>query len=243
MLSEERAYAIAVVGAGFMGEALLRGILAAGLYRPDEVVASDVNASRLQELCGELGFRTAPDNSAAARAAAVVLLAVKPQVLPGVLAEVRNAIGPGQLVISIAAGVSLATLEEGLSPGVAVVRAMPNMPATVGAGVTAIAGGRWAGADHLDVAEALFNAVGTVVRVEERYLNAVTALSGSGPAYICLVIEALADAGVHAGLPRDAALRLAAQTVAGTGRLILQTARHPAQVKDQVCSPGGTTIA
>ena len=226
-----------------MGEALLRGVLRAGLFAPEEVAVSDLNAARLHALGDELGFGVAASNEAAVRGAETVLLAVKPQILPGVLAGLHGAISSKQMVLSIAAGVSLATLERGLASGVPVIRAMPNLLATVGAAATAIAAGTRAAAEHLERAEAIFGAVGTVVRVEEKLLNAVTGLSGSGPAYICLVMEALADGGVNAGLPRDVAQQLAAQTVLGTARLILETGKHPAQVKDQVCSPGGTTIA
>lgn len=233
---------IAFVGAGFMGEALLRGILRAGLYAPAAVAASDVNAARLQALAAELGIQAAADNPAAVAGAETVLLAVKPQILPAVLDDLGKHVSAGQLVISIAAGVSLATLQGKLA-GVPLVRAMPNLLASVGAAATALAAGAHATEEHLQRAEAIFGAVGSSVRVEEKLLNAVTGLSGSGPAYICLVIEALADAGVQAGLTRDVAQQLAAQTVLGTGRLILESGKHPAQVKDQVSSPAGTTIA
>ncbi|NLC56304.1 MAG: pyrroline-5-carboxylate reductase [Armatimonadetes bacterium] len=233
---------IAFIGAGFMGEALIRGVLAARLFQPAEVIAADASPARLA-LLGELGVVTTTDNVAAVRDVETIVLAVKPQVLPQVLAEVAPHVSPGQLLLSIAAGVSLAFLEGKLPAGVPVIRAMPNLLATVGAAATALAPGAHATEEHLAAAERIFGAVGSAVRGEEKLLNAVTGLSGSGPAYICLVIEALADAGVNAGLARDVALRLAAQTVMGTGQMILQTGRHPAQVKDQVSSPGGTTIA
>jgi len=225
-----------------MGEALIHGVLSAGLLAPEEICASDPMPQRRASLAA-LGVRTTDDNAAAVAGAEMVLLAVKPQVLPAVLTALSPHLSPGQLVVSIAAGVSLAALEGKLPAGTPVVRVMPNLLATVGAAATAIAPGTAATAEHLERVEALFGAVGIVVRVEEKLLNAVTGVSGSGPAYICLIIEAMADAGVRAGLPRDVAQRLAAQTVMGAGKLIIESGKHPAQVKDQVSSPGGTTIA
>jgi len=233
---------LASIGAGFMGEALIRGALDAGVFAPGEVCVSDPVPQRL-EVFAALGVRTTGDNAAAVRGAETVLLAVKPQVLPRVLEALAPHLSPGQLLLSIAAGVSLATLEGKLPAGTPVVRAMPNLLAQVRAAATAIAPGTAATEAHLERAEAIFAAVGRVVRVEEKLLNAVTGVSGSGPAYICLVIEAMADAGVRAGLPRDVAQQLAAQTVMGAGKLVLESGKHPAQVKDQVSSPGGTTIA
>lgn len=242
LAAEVRMKPIAFIGAGFMGGALIRGILQAGLYAPNEVIASDVNSARLQSLAMELGVVAAPSNAAAVEGAGIVLLAVKPQVVATVLEDLCPTVSEQQLVISIAAGVPLAFLQSKL-PRVPVIRAMPNLPTTVGAGATALAAGQHARETHLQAAEAIFGAVGCTVRVEEKGINAVTGLSGSGPAFVCLVIEALADGGVQAGLDRDVALRLAAQTVMGTGRLVLESGQHPAQVKDQVASPGGTTIA
>ncbi|HEX3000049.1 MAG TPA: pyrroline-5-carboxylate reductase [Armatimonadota bacterium] len=234
---------IAFIGTGFMGEALLRGILKAELVKPAEIAASDVNTARLEELSRELGIVAAADNAAAVSGAETILLAVKPQVLPGVLAGLAPHVTPDQLVLSIAAGVPLATLQDGLGAGVPVIRIMPNLLATVGAAATALAPGAHATQQHIERAQQFFGAVGTTVCVAENLMNAVTALSGSGPAYVCLVIEALADGGVEAGLSRAVAQQLAAQTVLGTARLILETGQHPAQVKDRVSSPAGTTIA
>lgn len=233
---------LACIGSGFMGEALIRGILAAGIYAPDEVCVSDISTARLAVLA-TLGVRTTQENAEAVAGAETVLLAVKPQVIGQVLEGLRPHLSSDTLVLSIAAGVSLATLEGKLAPGTPVVRAMPTLLATVRAAATALAPGSAAGAEHLERAERIFGAVGTAVRVEERLLNAVTGVSGSGPAYLCLVIEALADAGVQAGLTREVAQQLAAQTVMGTGKLILESGQHPAEVKDRVSSPGGTTIA
>ena len=195
----------------------------------------------MRALAGELGIIAAADNQDAVRGAETVLLAVKPQGMPAVLAGLREEITPKQLVISIAAGVSIATLESGLAPGVPAVRAMPNLPAVVGAGATALAGGTHAREEHLRRALALFGAVGLAVSVDERLLDAATGICGSGPAYVCLLMEAMADAGVSAGISRALAQQIAAQTVAGTGRMLLETGCYPAAVIERVCTSGGAT--
>jgi pyrroline-5-carboxylate reductase len=183
------------------------------------------------------------DNHALLRECDVLVLSVKPQVIDKVLTEIGGEVRGDQLVVSVAAGVPLEALEGRLPAGSRVVRAMPNMPATVQAGATAIAGGTHASADDLRIARELFDAVGRVVVLEETLLDAVTGLSGSGPAYLMLIIEALADGGVKVGLHRDTALLLAAQTVFGSAKLLLETGEHPGRLKDMVTSPGGTAIA
>jgi pyrroline-5-carboxylate reductase len=175
--------------------------------------------------------------------AAVIVLAVKPQVLTSALQPLREGIGPSQMVLSIAAGVSTARIEECFAKDIPVVRVMPNTPALVGAAASAICLGRFANQTHRAQAHRIFDAVGLAVDVEEKLLDAVTGLSGSGPAYVYVFIEALSDAGVRAGLPRDVATRLAAQTVLGSARMVLETGTHPGVLKDMVTSPGGTTIA
>jgi pyrroline-5-carboxylate reductase len=235
--------AIAFLGAGNMAAALIRGLIASGQVRGDEVIATGRRAERLEEVARTHGVRTTTDNLAAARAAPVIVLSVKPQVMDRVLAEIGPAIDPGKLVISIAAGVPLAAIERRLGTGTRVVRAMPNTPALVDAGATAIAGGAHATEDDVQAAKRLFDAVGRTVILDESLLDAVTGLSGSGPAYIFLVIEALSDAGVKVGLPRYMAQLLAAQTVLGSAKLLIETGVHPGQLKDQVTSPGGTAIA
>jgi pyrroline-5-carboxylate reductase len=183
------------------------------------------------------------DNHQLLRESDVVVLAVKPQVIDKVLTQIGADVRPDQLVVSVAAGVPIEALESRLPRGSRVVRAMPNTPATVQAGATAVSGGAHASADDLRIARELFEAVGRVVVLDEGLLDAVTGLSGSGPAYVMLIIEALADGGVKVGLHRDTALLLAAQTVFGSAKLLLETGEHPGRLKDMVTSPGGTAIA
>lgn len=234
---------LAFLGGGNMAEALVRGLLRAKTSQPNEIVVTGRRADRLEELAKTYGVATSPDNVAAARDAEVVVLSVKPQAMSDLLDQVAPVIGGQHLVISVAAGVPIAAMERKLGPSSRIVRSMPNTPALVGQGATAIAAGTHATAQDLETAKALFDAVGMTVVVEEYLLDAVTGLSGSGPAYIFLIIEALADAGVKVGLPRRTAQALAAQTVAGSARLLIETGIHPGQLKDQVTSPGGTAIA
>jgi pyrroline-5-carboxylate reductase len=231
------------LGAGNMAGALIKGLLHAKVTAPDKILASDVKGDRLKQLAKEHGVRTTLDNHALVRDADVLVLAVKPQVVDKVLAQIGGDVHKGQLMISVAAGVPIAALEARLPAGIKVVRAMPNMPAIALAGATAISAGEHAGDEELEVARALFEAVGRVVVLDEVLLDAVTGLSGSGPAYVMLIIEALADGGVKVGLHRDTALLLAAQTVYGAAKLLLETGEHPGRLKDMVTSPGGTAIA
>jgi pyrroline-5-carboxylate reductase len=226
-----------------MAAALIKGLLHGKVVPPERIVASDVKAERLEQMHAAHGIRTTMDNHALLRESDVVVLAVKPQVIDKVLSEIGGDVRADQLVISVAAGVPIEALEGRLPKGSRVVRAMPNMPATVQAGATAIAGGAHAVAEDLGIARELFEAVGRVVELDEGLLDAVTGLSGSGPAYVMLIIEALADGGVKVGLHRDTALLLAAQTVFGSARLLLETGEHPGRLKDMVTSPGGTAIA
>ncbi|MEO0946666.1 MAG: pyrroline-5-carboxylate reductase [Cyanobacteria bacterium J06641_5] len=230
---------LGVIGGGVMAEAIFSRLLASGTYTPAEVFVSEPAVARQEALQQQYGVVTDFDNKAAA-AAPILLLAVKPQILGTIAPELANA-GTG-LAISILAGTPLARLEA-VFPQRPVVRAMPNTNATVGASVTAIAGGTQATPEHLQQARAILAAVGAVVEVPENLLDAVTGLSGSGPAYVALAIEALADGGVAAGLPRAIAQQLATETVLGTARQVAETGLHPAQLKDRVTSPGGTTIA
>ncbi|HEX7629320.1 MAG TPA: pyrroline-5-carboxylate reductase [Candidatus Methylomirabilis sp.] len=234
---------LAFIGGGNMAEALLRGILAAKRLAPEQVIATDVRADRLAYLRDTYGIETSGSNAEAAAQADTVLLAVKPQVMTGALDDLRRVITERQLVISIAAGISTATIAEAFLRPVRVVRVMPNTPALVLEGMSALARGNLATPEDLALARGLFEAVGKVVVVDEALMDAVTGLSGSGPAYVFLVIEALSDAGVKAGLPRDVATALAAQTVRGAAKMVLETGKHPGELKDMVTSPGGTTIA
>lgn len=234
---------VAFLGAGNMAGALIRGLLAAGVLAPERVICTDVRKPRLEELRAKHGVRVMQSNEAACREADVVVLATKPQVFDRLLPEVRNGVRPDALVVSIAAGIPISAIEALLPPHTRVVRTMPNTPAIVDAGATAIAAGTHATDDDVALARALFDSVGITVVLDETLLDAVTGLSGSGPAYIFLIIEALADAGVKVGLHRDSAQLLAAQTVLGSAKLLLETGEHPGRLKDMVTSPGGTAIA
>jgi pyrroline-5-carboxylate reductase len=233
---------VGFIGGGNMAEALVRGLLHSKVKVPDDIWVSDVKAERLAHLAADHGVHTTVDNHALVRGCGVVVISVKPQVVDKVLAAIAPDVGPETLVISVAAGVPLAALEARL-PGARVVRTMPNTPATALAGATAVASGTHSTEDDVATACALFEAVGRVVVLDESLLDAVTGLSGSGPAYVMLIIEALADGGVKVGLHRDTALLLAAQTVYGSAKLLLETGEHPGRLKDMVTSPGGTAIA
>jgi pyrroline-5-carboxylate reductase len=226
-----------------MGGALMRSWLAAGLLAPASTTAVDIVPEVLASLREELGIRTSTDIVDAVSGAELVIIAVKPQQVPAVLPEIRAGLKPGSLVISIAAGIKLAILEETLPPNTAVVRVMPNTPCLVGAAASGLAVGRSVSAGQQTLALRLFEAVGVAFALPEKLLDAVTGLSGSGPAYVYLVIEALADGGVAAGLPRDVSQALAAQTVYGAAQMVLQTKRHPALLREAVTSPAGTTAA
>jgi pyrroline-5-carboxylate reductase len=234
---------IGFIGAGNMAEALIRGLVKGNHVPASHIVASGPRKERLEQLRTAYAIETTLDNRAVAERCNVVVLSVKPQILDKVLREISDRMKPGTLVISIAAGVDTATIEEAVADGVRVVRAMPNTPALVGAGATAVSAGKHASEADLATARALFDAVGITVELDEIQLDAVTGLSGSGPAYIFLILEALADAGVKVGLARRIAQRLAAQTVMGSAKLLLETDEHPGKLKDMVTSPGGTAIA
>lgn len=233
---------IGFLGAGKMGEALARGLLHAQLAPPANVRMSDVDAARLASLAQALHVCPVSDNRALVQASQVVIVALKPGVVRRALPELAAAIGRERLVVSIAAGITIAELEGMLEAGARVVRVMPNTPCLVGAGASAYALGSAATVADGEVVRALLDSVGVSVEVPEGLLDAVTGLSGSGPAFVAVVIEAMADGGVLAGLPRDIASRLAVQTVLGTARLLAETGKRPAELKDMVASPGGTTI-
>ncbi|HEY3328761.1 MAG TPA: pyrroline-5-carboxylate reductase [Capsulimonadaceae bacterium] len=234
---------LAVLGAGKMGGALASGFINGGVILPKNVVLYDAFPAAAKKLAGEIGGSVAESAADAVRGADIVLLAVKPQIMPTALSEIASAVTPDKLIISIAAGVKIAKIEGCLPAGVPVVRVMPNTPALVGAGAASLTKGSSATDVHLATAEKLFSAVGVAVVVDEKLIDAVTGLSGSGPAYAYLIIEALSDGGVKAGLPRDIARKLAAQTMLGASRMVLETGDHPAKLKDDVTTPGGTTAA
>jgi pyrroline-5-carboxylate reductase len=234
-----------LIGGGIMGEALLSRLLNLGVYQASEIVVSEPLSKRQHFLAQEYGVGVTADNCQVFTASVeVVFLAVKPQIFSAIAQEISPVIEQSHspLVVSILAGVPLSQLEAAF-PSLPVVRAMPNTPATIGAGVTAICAGAYTRTNHLEKAHQLFSAVGEVVEVSESLMDAVTGLSGSGPAYVALIVEALADGGVASGLPRAVAQKLALQTVLGTAQLLHETKMHPAELKDRVTSPGGTTIA
>jgi len=235
---------LGVIGAGVMGQTLLRGLLAGKLVAHDHVWAGDKNPGTCEAASAALGVPVEPDFSARVSGADLILLCVKPNDAPVALAGLRNAgLRRETLIISILAGVGTDRLELMLGTENPIVRAMPNTPAVVGEGMTAICGGRYASKSDLHRAQAIFEAVGRCVMVDEIHFNAVTALSGSGPGYYFLILEALADAGVRVGLPRQLAITLAAQTALGAARMVLSTGRHPAALRDDVTTPAGCTIA
>ena len=234
---------VGLIGGGKMGEALAGGIVARGLFPASHVMVSDVVKERLEQLKRIYGVATATDNKRVAREVDILILAVKPQNMGDVLAELASVVGKAHLVISIAAGIPVKFIEERLEKGVRIIRAMPNTPALIGEGMAALAGGATATEADMAQARLIFDAVGLTVVVKEDLMNAVTGLSGSGPAYGFIMIEALSDAGVRMGLSRDVALKLAAQTLLGAAKLCLKGDRHPGELKDMVTSPAGTTIA
>lgn len=235
--------ALVVIGGGAMGAALVGGVIDSGVCDASDIVVVDVAPAILESVSSRLGVNTTMDAAAAVSGADVLLIAVKPGVVKKALGAVRDSIPSGCLVLSIAAGVKIESLEDCVNTGVPVIRAMPNTPCQVGCGAVAFARGSAASDDDAELAKKLFGAVGLVVELPESNLDAVTGLSGSGPAYIFVLIEALSDAGVAVGLPRDKSTALAAQTVMGSAKMVLESGMHPAVLKDQVTSPGGTTIA
>jgi len=235
-------YTIGFIGAGKMATALARGFIRASLVPSAQVVASDPSEAAGEAFAKETGAKMMPRNPDVINRAQVLVLAVKPDQVGTVLGEIGDVVTEEHLVISIAAGVPLARLETALGARKRVIRVMPNTPALLGASATAFAAGKAALPEDIALARRLFSAVGLAVQVKETLLDAVTGLSGSGPAYVYLIIEALSDGGVAAGLPRDVAMRLAAQTVLGSARMVLESGLHPGALKDMVASPGGTTI-
>lgn len=234
---------IAILGCGKMGEAIVAGLIAADPAARARITVTSRRPDVAQALADRHGVNATSDNVVAARNAEIAILCVKPQVAklvleaPGMAEALR-----GKLLVSICAGVRIAQIERWL-PEVPVIRAMPNTPALIREGMTVLSPGGLVGKAHLDTAEAIFRAVGRCRILEEKHLDAVTGLSGSGPAFACVVLEALADGGVMMGLPRDVAVELAAQTMQGAARLVLETGLHPAAIKDQVTTPAGCTIA
>ncbi len=235
-------YRLGVIGVGMMGGALVRGALQARVLKSFEVIAFDADAERLQQVCDETGIAAASDNVEVVQSSKAILVAVKPQIAAEVLAPLRKLWTRTHLLISIMAGVSIDRIQQMTNAELAVARVMPNILCTVGAAASAVAFSSQVTQRQRQLVMRLLEAVGIVEEVEERLMDAVTGLSGSGPGFGAVVAEALADGGVAAGLPRDQAMRLAAQVLLGVGKYLLETGEHPGRLKDRVCSPAGTTI-
>ena len=233
---------VAFLGLGKMGGILLQALLKKNLLSPKNTVATVRHPERAQSLSQELGISVTTDNRQAAQQSDLVLLCVKPQTVREVTEEIAGEMTPGKQLISIAASVPTRYIEEILDSEVPVVRAMPNTPCVIGFGMTGLCKGKFADESHLDIAKTLFDSVGMTVTVAEKRMDAVTGLSASGPAFIYIILESLAEGGVKVGLPRDVATLLAAQTVQGAARMVLETGQHPALLKDAVTTPAGCTM-
>ncbi|HEU5213569.1 MAG TPA: pyrroline-5-carboxylate reductase [Gaiellaceae bacterium] len=233
---------IAILGAGKIGESLLAGLLSSGWREPAEIVVTGRRQERVDELRERYGVHATLSNPEAVREAGIIVLAVKPQDFDVLLGEIGGVLTPAQTVLSVAAAIPTAAIEAQIADGVPVVRAMPNAPATVHEGVAGICSGAHADDQHLALAEEVLTHVGSVVRVPERYMDAVTAVSGSGPAYFALLAEAMIEAGILLGLSREVSTQLVVQTMLGTARLLRDEHIHPVELREMVTSPGGTTI-
>ena len=233
---------VAVLGAGKMGSILLQALLKEGVISPSTAIATVQHAERAKQLSSKLNIQVTTNNPSAVRKADIVFICVKPQIVSEVVKQIRATITPKQLVISVAASVSTQLIENGFKKKIPVIRAMPNTPCVVEAGMTALCKGRFVDDKQVQLATALFNVFGRTVVVDEKHMDAVTGLSASGPAYIYIILESLAEAGVKVGLPRDVATLLAAQTAMGAAKVILETGDHPALLKDAVTTPAGCTI-
>ncbi len=234
---------IAIIGAGNIAEALVSGLLIGKVVRPSKIFATDISDQRLQHFKRRYGVRIGSNNAEAAKWADIVILSVKPQVLDEVMAGLKLPTRSKPLIISVAAGVPIAKIQARLHTKACIIRVMPNTPSIVLEGATALAGGPGVSPQQMDMGKAIFEAVGKVVVVDESHIDTITGLSGGGPAYVCVFIEALADGGVKMGLPRSVAQLFAAQTVLGAAKMVLESGEHPGVLKDRVASPGGTTIA
>lgn len=233
---------VAILGTGKMGGILLQAFLKNNLFSPEQIFATVHHAERAQALSAQFGLEVTTDNLAAAREADVILLGVKPVQVPTLIEHIRPALSANKLVLSIAASVKTRSIEDAAKCNLGVIRAMPNTPAMLAAGITAVCAGRFISIEQMAIAQKIFQTVGRTVVVDEKHMDAVTGLSGSGPAFIYIIIEALAEAGVNVGLPRDVATLLAAQTTLGSARMVLETGYHPALLKDAVTTPAGCTV-
>lgn len=233
---------VAFLGAGKMGGIILQALLKKGMLSPKSTRATVAHEERAKALAGKLKVKVGTNNVEAAKDADIIVIAVKPQVVEEVVREISDSVTSKQIIVSVAASVPTAMIEKNLPPNIAVIRAMPNTPCIMEAGMTAICKGKHASAEDVALTSHLFNVVGRTVVVDEKHMDAVTALSASGPAYIYIILESLAEAGVKVGLPRDIATLLAAQTALGAAKVVLETGDHPALLKDAVTTPAGCTI-
>ncbi|MDN5277177.1 MAG: pyrroline-5-carboxylate reductase [Clostridiales bacterium] len=242
MPEQKESYRLGFIGAGNMASAIMRGIIACGIVHPNNIYAFDVDLDKLNRLSAELGICTAKDNCQVVSNSDIVILAVKPNTYSKVLLEIKDCLEERHILISIAAGISVDFIKQLIGGRCKVVRTMPNTPALVGEGMTALCTNHDLSPKELKAVKDILHSLGKVEEVSENLMDAVTAVSGSGPAYVAMFIEAMADGGVLAGLPRDLAYRMAIQTVIGTARLLSEWGKHPGELKDMVSSPGGTTI-
>ncbi len=233
---------VAVLGAGKMGGILLQAFLKQNLFAPEQIHATVAHAEKAVARSAQWGVDVGTDNLEAAKRADLILLGVKPFQVPDLIEEIKPALTPKKTLVSFAASVKTRAMEEAAGMEIAVIRAMPNTPSALGAGATGLCRGRFVKPEQMEMAQRIFETVGRTVTVDEKHMDAVTGLSASGPAYVYIIIEALAEAGVKVGLPRDTATQLAAQTVFGAGKMVLETGYHPALLKDEVTTPAGCTI-
>jgi len=233
---------LGLIGSGNMGQAIIGGIIKAERFLPENIFASDVNEKTLTSISEKYGIKTTIDNNEVARAADILILSVKPHLYPAVIRQIWDQIKQNAIIVTIAAGKAIRETEEAFGRRIKVVRVMPNTPALVGEGMTALCPNDMLTEEEKEEVIHLFESVGKVEVVPENLMDAVTAVSGSSPAYVYLLIEAMADAAVLAGMPRDQAYRMASQAVLGSAKMVLETGMHPGALKDMVCSPGGTTI-
>ncbi len=232
---------LCIIGLGEMGTTLVNSILNTDLFKPEEIIGCDINVENLESNLSYGGILTCNNNYYGAKEADNILISVKPQIINKILNEIKGAVRE-KLIISIAAGISTSYIKEILPQSSRVVRVMPNTPALVKEGISAVSPGKNTGVNDIDFVKNIFNSVGEVIQIEEGLMDAVTGLSGSGPAYLYMIIEALADGGVRAGISREISIKLAAQTVLGAAKMVLETGKHPGELKDMVTSPGGTAI-
>ena len=242
MATDRVNYRLGFIGAGNMANAFIRGILSRDIIKPDNIYVHDIDTDKLNKLCAQLGVQKSDDNSRLAANSDVIILAIKPDMYPVVLDEIKGSLSPDKILLSIAAGITVDYIKERIDNRCKVIRTMPNTPALAGAGIIALSTYHDLTADQLEKVKAILGSLGSVIDVPDHLMNAVTALSGSGPAYVSIFIEAMADGGVLAGLPRAQAYLMAAQTVLGTAKLLLEWGLHPGELKDAVCTPAGTTI-